>query len=167
MRKMNMRNENTHNSGALSETVVSALISASEELSTRETWATTRRSGASAMVPRVMSIIMSAQHMLRRDNPVRIYVRQNVLKILAYLPADLRLGALIDMAGRNPDALDDIFTGKVSEEFEIYKYNVISSLGVFARHGLVEEVFTQSRIKDVSNSVRDSHRKAAMKTRGK
>jgi hypothetical protein len=164
---MNMQNENTHNNGALSETVVAALISASEELSTRETWVASRRSGASAMVPRVMSVIMSSQKMLRRNNPVRIYVRQNVLKILAYLPSDLRLGALIDMAGRNPDALDDIFTGEVSEDYEIYKFNVISSLGVFARHGLVEEVFTQSRINEVGQSVRDSHRKAAMKSRGK
>ncbi len=153
--------------GALSETVVSALISASDEISAKETWAASRRSGASALVPRIMGLIIIAPRMLRRDHSVRIYIRQNVLKVLAYLPADLRLGSLIDMAGRNPEALDDIFSGHIAEDYEIYRYNVISSLGIFARHGLVEEVFTAERIKTVGDSVRETHRKAALRQKGK
>ncbi len=153
--------------GALSETVVSALISASDEISAKETWAASRLSGASALVPRIIGLIVTAPKMLRRDHSARIYIRQNILKVLAYLPADLRLGCLIDMAGRNPEALDDIFSGHIAEDYEIYRYNVISSLGIFARHGLVEEVFTAERIRAVGQSVRETHRRAAMKQRGK
>lgn len=160
-----MTTDNTQMIGALPETVVTALISASDEISQRETWAAPRRGGAAAAVPRIISIVMAAQGMIRPGSSVRTYVRQNSLRVLAYLPADLRLGALIDMASRNPEALDDIFSGKISQEFEVYRYNVISTLGVFARHGLVEEVFTRENIEAVGQSVQDVRRKAAADAR--
>ncbi|WP_411840052.1 hypothetical protein [Paracoccus sp. ME4] len=139
--------------GALPETVVTALISASDEVSRNESWTAPRRGGASAVVPRVMSVIAAAQAGLR-DGPARSFVRQNSLRILAYLPADLRLSALIEMASKHPEAIDDLFTGKITKPFEVYRYNIISSLGVFARHGLVEEVFTRDRIERVTGTIK-------------
>lgn len=156
---MNSDNQNTN--GALPETVVTALISASDELTQRETWAAPRRGGAAAAVPRMISVIMSAQRMIRRGSSARTFVRQHSLRVMAYLPADMRLSALIEMASRNPEALDDIFSGQISPEFEVYRYNVISSLGVFARHGLVEEVFTRDRIEAVGASVRNVRRRTS------
>lgn len=151
---------------ALPETVVTALISASEEISERETWVAPRRGGAAAIVPRLISIVMAAQGMIRPTSSLRSYVRQHSLRVLAYLPADMRLGALIDMASRNPEALDDIFAGQISEEFEVYRFNVISTLGVFARHGLIEEVFTRENIEAVGRSVQDVRRKVAAAHKG-
>ncbi|MBW3243609.1 hypothetical protein KUV57_13125 [Epibacterium sp. DP7N7-1] len=160
-----MTSESNQMSGALPETVVTALISASDEIAQRETWAAPRRGGAAAAVPRIISIIMAAQGMLRPSSSVRAYVRQNSLRVLAYLPADLRLGALIDMASRNPEALDDLFSGKISKEFDVYRYNVISTLSVFARHGLIEEVFTRENIEAVGQSVQSVRRRAVTDAR--
>lgn len=151
--------------GALPETVVTALISASDEISERETWVASRRSGAAAAVPRIISIVMAAQGMLRRDSSVRGYVRQNTLRVMAYLPADLRLGALVHLASSNPEALDDIFSGPISKDFEIYRFNVISTLGCFARHGLVEEVFSRENIEEVGRAVQTVRRRAATESR--
>lgn len=144
--------------GALPETVVTALISASDEVGQHETWTAPRRGGATAVVPRIISIISASRNTIGSDSKMGLFVRQNTLRILAYLPADLRLSALIDLASRNPEALDDIICGKINPSFESYRYNIISSLGVFARHGLVEEVFTQERVERVSGIMGDLRR---------
>ncbi|MCW3782567.1 hypothetical protein OM960_13325 [Defluviimonas sp. CAU 1641] len=145
--------------GALPETVVSALIGASDEIAASETWVAPRRGGVSGAVPRIMSVIMASNAMLRRDTAARSFVRSSCLRVLAYLPADLRLSALIDLANRNPEALDDIFSGSIPEEYEIFRFNILASLGVFARHGLIEEVFTRDRIEAVGKAVGDVKKK--------
>lgn len=145
--------------GALPETVVTALISASDEVSRNESWTAPRRGGASAVVPRVMTVIAAAQVGLR-DGATRNFVRQNALRILAYLPADLRLSALIEMATKHPEAIDDLFTGNISKPFEVYRFNIITSLGVFARHGLVEEVFTRDRIERVTGTIKSVQKRS-------
>ena len=139
---------------ALPETVIAALIGASDELSEVESWTASRRSGANGAMRRIMSVIVSSQNMIPAHTRVRGGIRQQVLRILAYLPADLRLSCLIDLATRDPDALDDLFAGRIAPEYERFRFNIICSLGAFARHGLVEEVFTNERIQAVGEIMR-------------
>lgn len=138
----------------LPETVIAALIGASDELSEVESWAASRRTGANGAVQRVMSVIVSSQHLIPSHTRVRAGVRQQVLRLLAYLPADMRLSCLIDLSTRDPDALDDLFAGRIAPEYERFRFNIICSLGAFARHGLIEEVFTDERIRAVGEIMR-------------
>lgn len=146
-------NQARQTSDALPETVVSALISASDEIAQRETWAVPRQGGTAAIVPRIISVLCAAQARMRPEASARRFVRQSALRVLAYLPVDLRLGALIEMSAKAPEALDDLFYGDISPDYEIYRYNTLTALGTFARHGLVEEVFSEENIIAVGQAI--------------
>ncbi len=133
----------------LPETIESAVVNASREIAASEPWAQVRRRAAGAALPALLSTVSAAGALLPRESVHRKILRQTALKIFAYLPADLRLMSFIDLAARDPAALDDLFTGDVADKYMPYRYNLLSTLGVFARHGLVEEVFTADRVRHV------------------
>lgn len=130
----------------LPTSVLDALYETGSELSEREPWVASRRSGAISIVPRVATLMAGVGGKTNPDSIMGSAIRSSALNILAYLPADLRLAALIDLAARNPASVDLLFSGHVSRATAVQRFNVLSSLGVFARHGLVEEVFTSERV---------------------
>lgn len=132
--------------GVLPETIAKALISASEEISGSEKWVPRRRSEVILAIPRLMSIIVGARRSFDPASRSGRIIRESSLRVMAYFPADLRLTCLLDLAVRNPLALDDLMVGEVGPNYQVYRYNILSSLGVFARHGLIEEVFTKDRV---------------------
>lgn len=144
----------------ISETIAIALMTASEEISGSEQWVPRRRSEIVSAIPRLMTIVMAARRKFSAESRSARMIRQSSLRVLAYLPADLRLNCLMDLAVRNPLALDDLLTGPIAPNYEVYRYNIFSSLGIFARHGLVEEVFTKERV-DVVGQIVERSRKAA------
>lgn len=137
----------------LAPTLRTALVTASEEISEAEAWVPPFTEKSVSTIPRLMAVIFAASQILKPSGKARRLLRAKSVMILAYLPADLRLSAIISIARRDSDALDDLFTGPIPSSHEIYRYNLLSSLGVFARHGLVEEVFTQDRIREVGGVV--------------
>lgn len=147
--------------------MLSAMSSASEEISRAEKWVPARAGVMSSSMSRIMSIALASVNIIPAERSARGVIRQNLLKVIAYLPADLRLRVMIDLAKRNPEALDDLFSGRVDEKFEVYRYNLLSSLGVFARHGLVEEVFTRERIGLVGGVLRQVKTSEKSGERGK
>ncbi|MFG6083437.1 hypothetical protein ACEUZ9_004697 [Paracoccus litorisediminis] len=139
--------------GVLPETIAKALISASEEISGTEVWVPRRRSEVMSAIPRLMAIVMASRKRFDPTSRSGRIIRESSLRVMAYFPADLRLTCLLDLAVRNPLALDDLMSGEIGPTYQVYRYNILSSLGVFARHGLVEEVFTRERVTDVGRIV--------------
>lgn len=146
----------------MSGSIVDAILSASEEISTRETWAPRGRGVFPVLAPRLISLMINGVRRLDPNGPPAMTVRQNVIRIMAYMDPDLRIAMLLDLSARKPEVVDDLFSGKVDGNFEIYRYNLFSTLGIFARHGLVREVFTQERlgtVRDAMSKVSDARRK--------
>jgi len=143
---------------SLPSTISSALISASHEISQGEPWVT-RRGLAGSTVPRLMAVLLGLGRKGGHDSKMRQYIREKCLRLLAYMPAEIRLMSMVELARKSPDTLDDLFTGKIAEDVEIFRYNLLTSLGVFSRHGLVAEVFTKDRAKTVRRLMDDARRR--------
>lgn len=135
--------------GVMPDTILRALTSASREVSGRETWVPQRNGAMSEIVSRMVAAMHGG--LLSRNGPLTQPIREQSIRLFAYLPVELRLAAIMNVVRSNPQAIDDMLGGRVRPEFEIYRYNILASLGVFARHGLVEEVFTRDRIRSVGN----------------
>lgn len=142
---------------ALPESVCAALVSSSEELSQSERWVPRRRGPVLAIVPRFMSALTRISLSRRKSDPVA-YAQAcgTSLKCLAYFPADLRLAIILDLSLSAPETLEDLLGLEIPHEYAPARYNVLHSLGVFARHGLIEEVFTQERVAEISKLVGDA-----------
>lgn len=149
--KVTSRNEAV--SGQLPETVVDSILTASQEISENETWVPRNHGLIPTLVPRLISLMVSSSRRLNpQGNPARL-VRQNTLRVLAYLEADIRITLLLDLARRAPAVVDDLFAGDIDAAYEPYRYNLFTTLGVFARHGLIREVFTPVRIATVQDAM--------------
>jgi hypothetical protein len=133
--------------------VVASIVSASEEIAARETWSPRGRGVFPVLAPRLVALVTHASRSLDPDGLAARTVRQNALRLMAYMDADLRIAMLLDLAARRQAVIDDLFCGPVDEAFEIYRYNLFSSLGIFARHGLVREVFTEDRLGQVRGAM--------------
>lgn len=154
-------------SGQLPETVVDSIVTASQEISERETWVPRNHGLIPALVPRLVSLMVSSSRRLNPEgNPARL-VRQNILRVLAYLEADIRITLLLDLARRAPGVVDDLFAGDIEPAYEPYRYNLFTTLGVFARHGLIREVFTPSRIATVRDAMTKSGQNKAPRSERK
>lgn len=140
-------------SGQLPETVVDSILTASQEIAERETWVPRNHGLIPALVPRLVSLMISSSRRLDPEGRSARLVRQNILRVLAYLEADIRITLLLDLARRAPGVIDDLFAGDIEEAYEPYRYNLFTTLGVFARHGLIREVFTPSRIATVRDAM--------------
>ena len=140
---------------ALPGSVLEAVQSTRNELRRKEGWVPILRGPGVRGISSLITIALAAHEKLSDSSKSRKVIRQGILKILAYLPADSRIVALIDLAALNPHALDDILIGRIDERHEAYRYNVMTSLGIFARHGLINEVLTNERLDLVSSSLGD------------
>lgn len=145
--------------GALPESVCSALVSSAEELSQSESWVPRRRGPVIAIIPRLMGSI-ARFGLARAHGDAAAYRRAcgTALRAMAYFPADLRLAMLLEISIASPDTLDDLITIDLPAEYAPARYNLLHSLGVFARHGLIEEVFTQERVDQISMLVEEARR---------
>ena len=136
---------------AMPDTIVRALTSASREVATTETWVPRRSGAMSGIVSRLVAVLHGG--LLGRTGPRTQPIREQSLRLLAYMPAELRLAAIMNVVRTRPESIDDMLCGKIRPEYMIYRYNILSSLGVFARHGLVEEVFTRDRMQAVGSII--------------
>lgn len=143
-------------SGQLPETVVDSILTASQEIGERETWVPKNHGLIPALVPRLITLMVSASRRLDPEGAPARLVRQNTLRVMAYLEADIRITLLLDLARRAPGVVDDLFAGDIDDAYEPYRYNLFTTLGVFARHGLIREVFTPSRIATVREAMTKS-----------
>ncbi|MCE6959693.1 hypothetical protein LAZ40_11750 [Cereibacter sphaeroides] len=139
--------------GQLPETVIDSIMTASSELSARETWVPRNHGFIPVLVPRLIALMVGASRRLDPDGLAARMVRQNALRVLAYLEADVRLTLLLDLARRAPAVIDDLFAGPIDDPYEPYRYNIFASLGIFARHGLIREIFTPERIASVRQAM--------------
>ncbi len=137
----------------LPDDVIDALISAAREVGARETWLPASQGILVRIVPRAIRILHAAALTLPEKKFERRTIRQNTLRVLAYARADIRLGALFELAVEAPEALRDLLGGDVDQEYEPYRYNMIVTLGIFARHGLVHGVTRPDRMKRVSHAM--------------
>ena len=147
----------------LPDDVIDALTSAMREISSRENWIPPGQGALVRLVPRAIRILSAAAHSLPEGVFARKTIRQNTLRIMAYARADIRLGALLELAIHNEVALRDILCGSVDAAYEPYRYNMIIALGIFARHGLVAGVTSPERLDRVSSA--NEHAAALRKKR--
>lgn len=138
---------------ALPEPVINAIVTTAGHLKEREPWIPDQKFGASWGVPRLIAIAAAASTRLSGRPSVHRMTRQSLLKAFAYVGAGPRVAALIDLAHRSPEALDDLLVGPIDARFSVYRYNIMTSLGIFARHGLINEVLTIDRMNAVSQSL--------------
>lgn len=136
----------------LPDEIVDAILSAARETETRETWLPENRGVFLRVMPRLVGVAHRATRTLPEDAAARKMIRQNTLRILAYTRPDLRLATLMDLALRDPETLRDLMCFRIDGEYEPYRYNIITSLGIFSRHGLLKAVTTPDRIERVSGA---------------
>ena len=137
----------------LPDDVIDALVSAAREVGARETWLPPGQGVLVRIVPRAIRILHAAALTLPEKKFERRTIRQNTLRVLAYARADIRLGALFELAVEAPEALRDLLGGDLDQEYEPYRYNMIVTLGIFARHGLVHGVTRPDRLERVGRAM--------------
>jgi hypothetical protein len=138
---------------SLPEPVANAIMTTAGYLRRKEAWVPPVRGAVMLGMPRLIGIAVASVSDLDPESASAQAVRQGILRILAYLSADIRVMVLIRIASQDPKALDDVLTGKIDQDHRAYRYNVMTSLGVFARHGLINEVMTSDRVERVTNSL--------------
>lgn len=139
-------------------TVTQAIIQTSEWLRTQEDWVL--RGQVADIGDRLQSATSVAHEMglgTRRGGMDR-KTRREILYILSYLPADIRIGYLISMSDRNPAALEDLLGSEHDARFEPALYNVVQTIGALARHGLLSDIFTRERMDRVERILKTSSR---------
>ena len=107
--------------------------------------------------PEVMiSAIDHIYHRTHHGNVLRHKINISTLKILAYMSVETRLRFLISLSLINKEAVNEILTQPMAPSHEAYRFNILTSLGSFSRHGLVNEVMTQERADIVSRAWKKS-----------
>lgn len=144
-----MRKQSATDDMHLPEEVIAALQSAAEDVRMSETWIPEQQGLLSGLVPRAVRLVISSIDHLPPQAMPRRMIRQNTLRFLSYVRADLRLGTLLELAMDAPDALRDLLAGEIDEEYEPYRYNIHVLAGLFARHGLIQGVLRPDRLKRV------------------
>lgn len=136
-------------------TVTRAIIQASEWLKSQEYWVV--RGQVADLGDRLQSAT-SLAHQIgsgTRTGQIPPGMRRDLLFILAYLPADIRIGFLISMSERDPDALEALLKAPYDAKAEPALHNIVSTIGGLARHGLLSDIFTRERMDLVERIVRD------------
>jgi len=137
-------------------TVTRAIIQASEWLKSQEHWVV--RGQVADLGDRLQSAT-SLAYQLRsgtRVGQMPSKMRRDLLFILAYLPADIRIGFLISMSERDPEALEALLKAPYDPKAEPALHNIVSTIGGLARHGILSDIFTQERMDRVERVVRDA-----------
>jgi hypothetical protein len=151
---MALEGEKTNEEGAarMPEPIARGVAATGAILSRRERWVPRPKGMFLISLPR---IIPAAQALARASgtNPaVRRYVRDGITRILAYTRADHRLQIMMNIATRNPRALDDILLGEISPQVEPHRYNLMATLGIFSRNSLLHEVMAPERVRKVQEA---------------
>lgn len=136
----------------LTKNVLAALLHTGDELEKSEGWAESASSSqpyAARIASLMIASSVSASHGTRISLPVRV----SAIKALAYMPARHRIATILEVSCSRPDVLNALFDGPLTPEAEACRYNVVRSLGVFARNGLAQEVFTVERTKRASELI--------------
>lgn len=144
--------------------VTRAIIQASEWLKTQEHWVV--RGQVADLGDRLQSATSLAFQISAgtRIGQMPVKMRRDLLFILAYLPADIRIGFLISMSEREPDALEALLNSPYDPKAEPALHNIVSTIGGLARHGLLADIFTQERMERVERIVREGVVAPARKT---
>lgn len=133
----------------LSLEVLDSLQSAADEVKRRETWLPPGRGVLMHVIPRLIRLAHATAANLPEKTFVRKTIRQNTLRALAYASPDTRLATLFDLALTAKDTLSDLLIGPIDPEYEPYRYNIITTIGIFARHGLIRTVSDPARVRRV------------------
>lgn len=130
----------------LPDDVVDALMSAARESNAIETWLPKRQGVLLRIIPRMLRILDAALSSLPEKVIERKMIRQNALHILSYARADIRLMTIFDLGLNSPEALYDLLSGEIDPEYVPHRYNLVTSLALFARHGLVSSITNPERV---------------------
>lgn len=133
----------------LSLEVLDSLQSAADEVQRRETWLPPGRGVLMHVIPRLIRLAHAAGANLPEKVFVRRTIRQNTLRALAYAPPDTRLATLFDLALTAKPTLSDLLIGPIDPEYEPYRYNIVTTIGIFARHGLIRAISDPVRVRKV------------------
>lgn len=146
----------------LPDDVVDALMSAAREVNKIETWLPKGQGTLIRVIPRAMRILNAALTSLPEKVIERKTIRQNTLHILSYARADIRLMTIFDLGLHAPESLFDLLSGEIDPEYVPHRYNLVTTLGFFARHGLINGVTSPERVARVDRAMRrarDMHKK--------
>lgn len=134
--------------------VTRAIIQASEWLKSQEYWVV--RGQVAELGDRLQGATSLAYQInvgtKVRQMPPRM--RRDLLFILAYLPADIRIGFLISMSERDPDALEALLKAPYDPKAEPALHNIVSTIGGLARHGILSDIFTRERMERAKQAAR-------------
>lgn len=122
--------------------VTRALASTSEWLKSREPWVV---GGAVQPLSTRLQQIAIRAHEANSDGITK-RARRDIIQIIAYLPPDVRMGFLLNMARENGAALDDVLGGRYDSRSEPSRYNLYTTIGSFARRTLLADVFSEDRL---------------------
>lgn len=144
--------------------VTRAIIQTSEWLRVQEHWVV--RGQVADLGDRLQSATSLAHQLgsASRTGQMPPKLRRDLLLILAYLPADIRIGFLISMSERDPEALEGLLSSTYDPKTEPALHNIISTIGGLARHGLLSDIFTQERMDRVERVVREGPRRPVERT---
>lgn len=138
----------------LPESLLRALADASYDIGDRENWVSQSSPHRMSTKSYLMGFLLSYVNPQIYSRPIRNRVRALGLRILAFMPAEDRLGTLIILSQKDERVIQDLFSGEIPEHYEPYRHNIITSIAIFARYGLMREVFTHARIHDVETAIR-------------
>ena len=130
----------------LPHVTVKTIMTASEERGRQEVWALPLAALGNHFPSRLARLIDAADRKIPETSLTSRRIRQLALKTLAYMQMETRTRLLIDLSIHNPDALNRILMEPVDSVHEVFRVNILTSLGVLSRHGLVNEVLTRERI---------------------
>lgn len=142
----------------LPEDIIDALVSAAQEVNAIETWLPPRQGVIARVVPRAIRLLNAALIYLPEKLIERRTIRQNVLHMLAYTRADIRLMTIFDIALNSPEALHDLISGPIDPEYAPHRYNLVTTLGIFARHGLISGIANPKRIDRAERAIEKARR---------
>lgn len=126
--------------------VTQAIIQTAEWLRAQEDWVLR---GQVADIGDRLQNITGLAHELGKEaqgGGIDKRVRSEILHILSYLPADIRIGYLISMSEQDPDALESLLGTDYDARREPAFYNVVQTIGALARHGILSDIFTRERM---------------------
>jgi hypothetical protein len=153
---MAMDSENTNEAGPtrMPEPIARGLAAAGSILSRRERWVPRPKGMFLISLPRIITAAQALAQASGASPALRLYARDGITRILAYTRADHRLQIMLNIAARNPRALDDILLGKISPNVAPHRYNLMATLGVFSRNSLLNEVMAPERVHKVQNALK-------------
>ena len=142
----------------LPDDVVDALISTAREMEPIETWLPKSQGVLMHIVPRAIRILNAALTSFPERLLERRTIRQNTLHILSYARADIRLMTIFDLSVNAPEALHDLLSGEIDPEYVVHRYNLVTALGFFARHGLINGVTHPDRVQRTQSAIMRARR---------